>query len=44
MLSKNELKRRKKFKKPDLTIDETQKFKLAEKFYKYYENQTTDFS
>ena len=39
MLSKNELKRRKKIKKPELEIDTLLKFKSSEKKYKFYENE-----
>jgi hypothetical protein len=44
MLSKNELKRRKKVKKPELDTEKFSAFKIEEKRYKFYDNESTDFS
>lgn len=44
MISKSELKRRKKIKKPELDLQSFSKFKQEEKHYKFYENIETDFS
>ena len=44
MISKSELKRRKKIKKPELNAESFSAFKIQEKKYKYYENEPTDFS
>lgn len=44
MLSKSEIKRRKKIKKPDFDFDKMPWFKQSEKLYKAYDNLDTDFS
>lgn len=44
MLSNSEIKRRKKLKKPEFDTSNFSEFKLAEKKYKYYENESTDYS
>jgi hypothetical protein len=44
MISKTQLKKRKKIKKPEFDEEKISKFKSQEKKYKYYENHITDFS
>ena len=44
MISKTQLKKRKKIIKPEFNEEKISKFKSQEKKYKYYENHNTDFS